>query len=315
MFAKTKAWYKRNKLEIIICGVLLLMLAILFIHAAVVTVRPGQEGVRWVRFFSGTQMERTYSEGTNVIWPWDHMYIYNMRMQKVNHTYDVLAKNGVKVDIEVTLHYRPILDSLTRLHKFIGPDYIDILVLPQIGSHARELFANYEPEELFSIHREQIEHDLLNKVKAHIFNDSRVHEESMSSAAQYVIFENLFITSIQLPERVVAAIEEKETVKQEAMAYDHRLNMAEKEKQRKRIEAEGIRDFQNTINEGISEKYLAWKGIDATVELAKSENSKVVVIGGGKEGMPLILGGDYTAGQIKRTDTQSQEQENTQKNN
>lgn len=294
MFERTKAWYKRNKLEIIVSGILLLMLIILFVHASVVTIRPGEEGVRWIRFFSGTQMDVTYSEGTTAIWPWDEMYLYNMRMQKVNHTYDVLAQNGVKVNIDITLHYRPIKGSLTRLHKFIGPDYIDILVLPQIGSHARELFANYQPEELFSIHREQIEHNLLEKVKGHVFNDSRV-QDSTVDPVYYVIFENLFISSITLPDRVVDAIEEKEAVKQAAMAYDHRLQMAEKEKLRKRIEAEGIRDFQNTINEGISDKYLAWKGIDATVELAKSENAKVVVIGGGKEGMPLILGGEYTA--------------------
>lgn len=295
MFERTKAWYKRNKLEIVVSTLLLVMLLILFIHASIVTITPGQEGVRWKRFFSGTQMDRSYKEGTAFMWPWDKMYLYNMRMQKVKHTYDVLAKNGVQVDVEITLHYRPIHGNLTKLHKYIGPEYIDILILPQIGSHARELFASYEPEELFSIHREQLEHDLLVKTKAHVFNDSRVATEELAEASQYIIFENLFVTSMVLPERVTEAIEEKEAIKQASMAYDHRLQIAEKEKQRKRIEAEGIRDFQNTINDGISDKYLAWKGIDATVELAKSDNSKVVVIGGGKEGMPLILGGDYTA--------------------
>ncbi len=294
MFERTKAWYRRNKLEVIVCGILSLMLAILFIQRSIITVGSGQEGVRWVRFFSGTQLDKTYTEGTNFIWPWDNMTLYNMRMQKVTYTYDVLAKNGIEVDIEISLHYRPIPERLTRLHKYIGQDYLDILVLPQIGSHAREMFANYQPEELFSIHRERIEQELLQKVKSHIFNDGRVHDKALGGAAQYVVFENLFITSIQLPKRVVDAIEAKEQIKQESMAYDHRLDIERKEKLRKRIEAEGIRDFQNTINDGISDKYLSWKGIDATVELSKSQNAKVVVIGGGKEGMPLILGSDYT---------------------
>jgi regulator of protease activity HflC (stomatin/prohibitin superfamily) len=295
MFSRLKNVYRKHKLEIIITCILGSMLMALLIKASVETIRPGIEGVRWHRFFSGTELEKTYTEGTHFIWPWDHMYLYNLRLQEFSSTFDVLAKNGVSVDVEVTFHYRPFPNNLPMLHKYIGPDYVRILILPKIGSHVRELFAQYEPEELFSVHRQLIEDTLLANIRAEIMDVNP--QSSSNEKMQYVMFENIFITSMILPEKVVEAIEHKEATKQRAMAYKHRITIEEQEKIRKKLEAEGIRDFQNTINEGISEKYLVWKGIEATAKLADSKNAKIVVIGGGKDGLPIILGGEYTASQ------------------
>lgn len=296
MFA-IKRWYRKHKLEIIVTSILGIMIAIILIRMSVETIRPGQEGVRWERFFDGTRLDRSYDEGTHFIFPWDHMYLYNMRLQELSSSFDVLAKNGVYVDVEVTFHYRPMLKNLPMLHKYIGPEYVNILILPKIGSHVRELFAEYEPEQLFSLNRPEIEKKLLENIK-HEVMDRDLHNGN-DQLMQYVAFENIFITRMVLPERVVKAIEHKEATKQTAMAYSHRLEIEKKEKLRKKIEAEGIRDFQSTINEGISDKYLAWKGIEATLELAQSDNAKVVVIGSAKDGLPIILGGEYTSSNPK----------------
>jgi regulator of protease activity HflC (stomatin/prohibitin superfamily) len=300
MFKKFRVWRSENKLEWGIVTALFLMLLILFIKASIVSIMPGHEAVRWERFFGGTELGKTYKEGTRFIWPWDKMYHFSLRLQEKTTSFDVLAKNGVKLDISVTYHFRPKSRYLPAMQKYIGPDYINILVEPNVGSHVRELFSGYEPEELFSIERQPLEIKLLDNLRLAFKEqaDNNFDEET-HRMLQFVVYENIFITSVILPKRVTESIELKESTKQQAMAYKYKLQIAEQEKLRKKIEAEGIRDFQNTITQGISEKYLKWKGIEATLELAKSENAKVVVIGSAKDGLPIILGSDYTASERK----------------
>ncbi|WP_018694100.1 prohibitin family protein [Algicola sagamiensis] len=296
MFSKLKHWLKENKLEIYISILAGIMLFIISIPSMIVTIEAGHEGVIWYRFFGGTSLKKVYTEGTKFIFPWDKMHVYNMRLKEVSTNYQTLSKNGLNVGVEVTFRFRPKPVNLPKLHKFIGPDYIEVLILPKIGSHVREVLAHYEPEALYSTHRQEIERKLLQNIRNDVLPEgTKTTESEIDRMMQYIVFENVFITKIALPERVIQAIEAKESTKQKAMAYDHRLDIARKEKMRKRIEAEGVRDFQNTINEGISDKYLIWKGIEATLELASSPNSKVVVIGSGDDGLPIILGGDYSS--------------------
>ncbi|MFT4929433.1 MAG: prohibitin 2 [Phenylobacterium sp.] len=298
MFSKSKKWFKENSQELYVAGLVLLMIVIASIPASIVTIDAGQQGVVWHRLFGGTNLTKAYREGTRFKLPWDKIFLYNMRLTEVHTNFDALSKNGVKVDVEVSFRFHPNSDNLGELHKFVGPDYLKVLVMPKIGSHIRELFANYEPEQLYSIHRQAIESTLLNNVRGDKSTASfdGNHQINSDRLLQYVVFENIYITGITLPERVVKAIEDKESLKQSALAYDHRLEIAHKEKERKKIEAQGVRDFQDTINKGISDKYLTWKGIEATLELAKSTNAKVVVIGSAKDGLPLILGNGYTDG-------------------
>jgi prohibitin 1 len=296
MFSKLKSWTISNSLELyitLLCGLMLLIIAIPY---SIVIIGPGFEGVIWNRLFSGTNLTRSYPEGTRLIVPWDKMYLYDMRLREMHADFNAITENGVSVTVEVAFRFRPKPSNLAKLHKYIGQDYLKVLVLPMIGSHIRELVSSYAPEKLYSVQRKAIENQLLLNVRGDTSNiDVATDPAEKQRLMQYVIFENIFITNVVLPDRVVRAIEEKEAVKQKALAYDHQLEIARKEKIRKKIEAEGIRDFQNTINQGISDKYLTWKGIEATLELAESDNAKVVVIGSAKGGLPLILGSSYTA--------------------
>ena len=295
MITKINNWFAKNRQDFYITSLVLLMLFIVCIPAIFVVIGPGYEGVKWLRFFNGTNLQESYPEGTRVKWPWDRIYLYNMRLQQTTKSYSALTNNGVSIAVDVSFRYRPNPENLPKLHKYVGEDYINVLVIPKIGSHIREIIANYSPEQLYSGERVKIEQELFLNVRndlTHIRVGSQVPSEALR-LMQFVVFENIYISAIHLPERVKEAIEAKEAIKQKALSYVHQLEIARQEKIRKKIEAEGVRDFQNTINQGISDKYLRWKGIEATLELAQSDNSKVVVIGSGKDGLPIILGSDY----------------------
>lgn len=161
-----------------------------------------------------------------------------------------------------------------------GPDYVRILVLPEVGAHARQQLALWEPEEIYTTQRAAIQSAILEKVQ-HEMTVKYLPEEARES---FVHFEDVFIRSITLPDRVREAIKNKLAQRHVMLEWDYRLQREEKERDRKMIEAQGIHMFQSIVSEGISEKYLKWRGIDATLELARSNNSKIVVIGAGEDG-------------------------------
>jgi len=299
MFNKINNWLKTHRLEI---AIVLLLSALLFLSALpmmLVSIDSGYKGVLWRRFFGGTEMERSYGEGTTLIFPWDKMTLYNTRQQRETVVFNTLSKNGLTVLIEASIRFRPLEDYIPELHRYIGPDYINTLLIPEMGSHVRNIIGQYEPEELYSMKRALIEEQIEQSIRNGL---DTTNTDTTRSSGHYVYVDEILIRDITLPETVRASIEQKEQAKQVALAYEFRLLAEEKEKQRKKIEAEGIRDFQNTITDGISQKYLTWQGINATVDLAKSNNSKVVIIGSGKSGLPIILGSDYTAGPADKAD-------------
>lgn len=307
MFNKISNWLETHRLEIAIA---LLLAALLFLSALpmmLISIDSGDKGVLWRRFFGGTEMERSYGEGTTLIFPWDKMTIYNTRQQRETVVFNTLSKNGLTVLVEASIRFRPLEDSLPDLHRYIGPDYINILLIPEMGSHVRNVIGQYEPEELYSMKRAMIEEQIEQSIRNGLDTTN-----TKKSAGHYIYVDEILIRDITLPEAVRNSIEQKEQAKQVALAYEFRLLAEEKEKQRKKIEAEGIRDFQSTITDGISQKYLTWQGINATVELAKSNNSKVVIIGSGKSGLPVILGSDYTAGPADKADKSDKADANKQ---
>ncbi|MCF7965377.1 prohibitin family protein [Methylobacter sp. Wu8] len=307
MFNKITNWLETHRLEIAIA---LLLAALLFLSALpmmLISIDSGYKGVLWRRFFGGTEMERSYGEGTTLIFPWDKMTIYDTRQQRETVVFNTISKNGLSVLVEASIRFRPLENYLPELHRYIGPDYINILLIPEMGSHVRNVIGQYEPEELYSVKRTLIEEQIQQSIKNGL-GTSNTNE----SAGHYIFVDEILIRDITLPETVRNSIEQKEQSKQVALAYEFRLLAEEKEKLRKKIEAEGIRDFQSTITDGISQKYLTWQGINATVELAKSNNSKVVVIGSGKSGLPIILGSDYTAGPADKADKSDKADANKQ---
>lgn len=291
MFNKINNWLEVYRLEIAISLLLFLLLFLSALPMMLISIDSGYKGVLWRRFFGGTEIQHSYGEGTTLIFPWDKMILYNTRQQRETVVFNTLSKNGLTIQIEISILFRPLENTLPDLHRYIGPDYVNTLLIPEMGSHVRNVIGLYEPEALYTIKRALIEDQIEQSIR-----DGLNTTDGNKLTRHYVYVDQVLIRDITLPETVRESIEQKEQAKQLALTYEFKLQTEEREKLRKKIEAEGIRDFQNTITDGISQKYLTWQGINATVDLAKSKNSKVVIIGSGKSGLPVILGSDYTAG-------------------
>lgn len=254
-----------------------LLVFLFFAERVVIFVNAGESAVLFKRFSGGTQLDKTYGEGLHVIFPWDKMSVYTVRIQHELRQFEVLSANGLKIKVDASIRYRPILENLPDLHQQVGPNYAERIVFPEVEAVVRQIFGQYLPEDIYSSQKFIIQ----NTVQNAIFEVSE----------RFVDLDELLITKITLPDMIVNAIEEKLEKEQIALGYQFRLDSERLEAERKRIEAQGIRDFQNIVSSGITENYLRFKGIEATLKLAESHNSKIVVIGGGKDGLPIILDG------------------------
>lgn len=250
------------------------------------SVQPGQAAVVWHRFWGGTDIDDTYGEGTHLMFPWDKVFIYDVRLQQLTQDLNVLSTDGLEVIVSTTTRYRAIPEHLGLLHTNVGPDYADKVLVPEVGAHVRNVVGRYDPEQLYTTRREVIQDEILTLLR----QENQLTMYSGTPLRELIYIEDVLVRAIKLPEKVEDAIEHKLALRHEMLEYDYRLQREEKEAQRKRIEAEGIRMFQDIVTEGISDRYLKWKGIDATLELAKSPNAKTVIIGSGQDGLPLILG-------------------------
>ena len=219
-----------------------------------------------------------------MIFPWDEMYIYDARLQNQARVYDTISSNGLSMEVDIAVRYRINREAVGMLHKLVGPNYAEILVYPEIGSHARELISRYTPEQLYTETRAFIQAEILERM----VNELGSSLVNQSFQGRLVTVEDVLIRSVILPERVADAIERKAEQYQAMLEYDFRLAREEKEKERKKIEAEGIREFQDIVAKTITEEYLRLRGIEATMTLATSKNSKTIIIGG-KDGLPVIL--------------------------
>ena len=240
------------------------------------TIDSGRAGVLWT-LLGGTQDE-VFGEGVHIVAPWNRLTRYDVRTQDRKELLHILTNNGLSVNLEASVRYRPIPANLPRLHAEIGPDYYEVILAPVLRSESRKVGGRYSPEEIYSSKREAVGQELLEEARAAI-------------EGKHVLLEAILIRDVELPENIKKAISEKLEEEQRALKMEFTLNREKQEAERKRIEAAGIADFQKIVATGISEELLRWKGIEATEKLASSENAKVVVIGSGKDGMPLILGG------------------------
>jgi len=190
---------------------------------------------------------------------------------------EVLSSNLLKINMDMTVFTQPMYDKLGYLETERGRNYEEKVIRPAMRSVAREVIAKYLPEEFNTTKREMIQLEIKNRL-------------SEKLAENYIQLNDVLIRNIQLPTTLEQAIERKLQQEQESLEYEFRLEKAQKEADRLRIEAEGIRDFEEIVSKGLSDKLLKWKGIEATKEIAKSPNTKVVIVGGGDEGLPIILG-------------------------
>ncbi|OEJ69006.1 prohibitin family protein [Magnetovibrio blakemorei] len=259
---------------IVLAILTLLFLVVLFWQTILVFNHAGEQGVYWSRFFGGTS-PRILGEGAHLKLPWDEIFIYDVRLSAIHEETMLLTKDGMELDIEWSVRYRPIPEDLPFLHQRIGPDYAQKVVVPGIISSLRQVLGNYTAEEIYAYD----EQALLAEMEALIDKHFLVYPVSIK---------NLLIIRIKLPDKMSAGIVDKLLYKQQMLAYDFRLKAAELEKSRLIIEAEGVKQFETISNVSI----LKWRGIDATVQIAKSPNSKIVVIGTNSQSLPLLLNTD-----------------------
>jgi regulator of protease activity HflC (stomatin/prohibitin superfamily) len=271
-----------------------LLLVVLVPHM-VLTVPSGQVGVLWKRFSGGTVLDprQLRDEGLHVIFPWDRLFLYDLRVQSITETYNAISSDGVNLNATLNIRFRLQHDSVPTLHQVVGPNYIKLLG-PQIASQMREVIAQYTAEQVYSTARQEIQEkvrELALEKLSHKMMERESDRASYNVAMRdTIILYDTLLYGIELPALVVHAINRKTEQYYIAEEYKFRVEREKRESERKKIEAEGIREFQQTVSQGISDSYLRWRGVEATLQLAQSNNSKVVVIGGGKDGLPIILG-------------------------
>lgn len=267
---------KTNSKLLIVLGVIVAIILILG-SSSFKTIPPGERGVIFRQFTTGLDKEHVLQPGFHVIMPWNELYIYEVREQKVDETMDILDKNGLSIEVDITCRFNPTYNRIGYLHERFGKTYVNRLIIPEIRSAVRNVMGKYIAEDIYSKKRAEVETQIINQTDSVLMKND-------------VDMKTLLIRSIKLPEKIRQAIDAKLQQEQEALAYIFRLEKESSEAKRKAIEAEGIAKYNDIIDRSLTNKLLKMKGIDATLEIANSKNSKIIVIGGGKDGLPLILG-------------------------
>ena len=297
--ARWRRFAERHLPSVVIYLMVATLVAVVLYPHMVVTVPSGDVGVLWKRFGGGTVLDprRLKNEGFNLILPWNQVFLYDLRLQSFTESYNAISSDGVSLTATIIVRFRLQRDAVPVLHQAIGPNFEQVLVQPGIGSLTRQVIAEYTAEQAYSTARQEIQDKIRNLVEERLSEKMMEHageeegEESyrVSMSTIFILYDVL-VTGIELPAAIVAAINRKTEQYYIAEEYKFRVEREKRESERKKIEAEGIRDFQQTVSQGISESYLRWRGIEATLQLSQSTNAKVVVIGSGKDGLPIILG-------------------------
>lgn len=261
----------------IILGVIALFVLMGLSSSIFYSVNATQRAVVFFKFGGGLEKDNVVTPGFHMKAPWNEVFIYDVQETAEGENMDVLDKNGLSIHVDVTVRFKPISDKIGYIYEKFNLNYVEVLVKPEVRSTVRQVMGRYTAEEIYSTKRAEVESTIKEEAEAIL------HENNVTMVA-------LLIRSISLPDQIRVAIENKLQQQQEALAYQFRLDKERSEAERKRIAAEGESRANNIINNSLTNNLLKMRGIEATLELSKSPNTKVIVIGGGDEGMPLILG-------------------------
>ena len=261
-----------------VMGIVGLIFIVLFGSSMFYTVDPGEKGILFKKFAGGLDKESIYGQGFHIIAPWNTLHVYDVKIHETFEKMEVLSKNGLSIKIDLSFRYMPIQEKIGYLHDEIGRNYLERIIKPEIRSVTREVIGNYLPEELYSTKREAIEDEIEALTREKV-------------EAKYLTLDAILIRDVTLPLTLRNGIEKKLVQEQESLEYEFKIDKARKEAERKEIEAKGIAKFQKIVNQTITPQLLKWKGVEATLEIAKSDNAKVIVIGNGDGDLPIILGG------------------------
>jgi len=255
-----------------------LIVLVILISKSAITIDSGEAGVLYKTFDDGVVTdEPPLGEGFHLVAPWNKVFVYEVRQQELFEKMKVLSSNGLEIQIDASAWYEPVYNELGNLHQSLGEGYLQRVIQPAIRSAARSVVGRYTPEQLYSSKRDAIQDEIFEETK-------KILEK------QYVQLNEVLVRDVTLPNTIKEAIERKLRQEQESLEYEFRLVTAAKEAEKVIIEAQGKADANRILSASLTDKILQDKGIDATLKLAESPNSKVVIVGGGESGLPLILG-------------------------
>lgn len=259
----------------VLLGIIIL---IILVANSTVTINSGEAGVLYRTFDEGVVTEGPpLGEGFHFVAPWNRVFIYEVRQQSLDEKMQVLSSNGLEIKLDATVWFEPSYDELGKLHQEKGEEYVQRVLQPAIRSAARSVVGRYIPEQLYASKRETIQREIFEETELLLKN-------------QFVQINEVLVRDVSLPPTIKEAIERKLKQEQESLEYEFRLAKATKEAERQRIESEGKAAANKILSASLTDMILKEKGIQATVKLAESPNAKVVVVGSGDDGLPLILG-------------------------
>jgi prohibitin 1 len=264
--------------KIAIPAIIAAIVLIIILAKSAVTVDSGKAGVLYKTFGGGVVTdEPALGEGFHVIAPWNKVYIYEVRQQEIFEKMSALSSNGLDIKLDASIWFQPEYENLGKLHQEKSEMYVERILLPAVRSAARSVVGRYTPEQLYSSKRDAIQAEIFEETKNYVDD-------------QYIQLNDILVRDVTLPPTIKDAIERKLKQEQESLEYEFRLVTASKEAEKVIIEAQGKADANRILSASLTDKILQDKGIEATVKLSESSNSKVIVIGSGESGLPIILG-------------------------
>jgi len=274
VYKNAKKRFQKNEATFAMLG---FIVALIIVLLQCFTVIPA--GHTGVIDFLGYVSDNTLKSGVNIINPMASIEKMSIKTQELKELMNVPSQEGLSVELEISLLFKLDSEKANQIYKSVGPNYVEILLTPQFRSVVRGVTARYEAKALYTASREKLAGEIESELEKLV-------------GPRGITVEQAALRQIKLPPRLTQSIEEKLQAEQESQRMAFILKKEEQEADRKRIEAKGIADFQEIVSKGISEQLLKWKGIEATEKLANSQNTKVVIIGSGKDGLPIILGSD-----------------------
>ncbi|HKR63144.1 MAG TPA: prohibitin family protein [Thermoanaerobaculia bacterium] len=274
-----ESWADRHALSLAFTALLVIVIVAVFFDRMFVVIPVGHRGVAWSLFYGRL---RDVPEGAHIVAPWTKLYVYDIRVQELTRRLPVLTSGELQIILDTSVRYRPRTDRLGDLHRRFGPNYADKLIVQELASALQ---------------------DSVGDDDYRVFADPTVFSAAMNNARsrvnaqlanEPVIVEAVRITRVTLPPEIAKAINDKLREQQLAELYVHRIDQEKREAQRKEIEATGIRRFNDIVAQSLNDELLQWRGIEATLALAKSDNAKVVVIGKTSTGLPIIFDNNQT---------------------
>ena len=284
-----KNWLAGNFIALIFVTILVSISVVVLWKRVVVVIPAGSVGVIYRPLLGGISMDQILGEGVNIVFPLNTVTEYDARVQMKQIQMEVLTKDQLRSDIKVSFQFQINKYALPLLHKYVGPDFVTKIILPEVTGKTRVMFAELTSQEAFTKQLERVVNEIA------IMSDQVILEKLGPPGLDYVRL--LRITAVQLesmefPAEIQAAIRNKIAESQAAEAYVFKVQAARLEAERKEVEAGGIKKYQDIVNAGLTENYLKIRGIEATLKLAESNNSKVVIFGSSPNGLPVVLSGD-----------------------